>query len=447
MIFKSYKFTILSKMLMLLVTLTAAAFCIVHSYLLYLVILLPVIAFQLFAFFRFHQKAQQEVQQFAEAVHYRDFTRTFDEKHAPADLQPLRKGFNEINTTFKVITREKETQFHYLQKILELVDTGILSYNINTGEVGWMNESFKKLLSIPYLKTIGSLARRDETLYADVIEIKAGEQKIVSLQKEKQAIKLLLSATAFQTDGMMYKLLAFQNVSGALDENESQAWQKLLSVMTHEIMNSVAPISSLAGTLQNRLGNYRLEQGSLEGLEDLELGIDTIKRRSEGLLKFAETYRNLSKITTLNLQRNLIRDIFENLYQLMQPTLNQKNIELEINLKDPEITLEADANLLDQVLINLLVNAIEAVKEREEPKIILSSYIQPDNRVVIKVVDNGVGIPKELTDKIFIPFFSTRKTGSGIGLSLCKQIMLLHKGNIQVQSIPGEGTSFHLQFP
>lgn len=434
-------------MFLLLVTLTAAAFCIVHSYLAYIAILLPIIVFQIFDFFRFHQKAQAEVQQFAEAVHYRDFTRTFDEKHAPAELQPLRKGFNEINTTFKVITREKETQFHYLQKILELVDTGILSYNINTGEVGWMNESFKKLLSIPYLKTIGSLARRDENLYADVMDIKAGEQKIVSLQKEKQAVKLLLSATAFQTDGMMYKLLAFQNVSGALDENEAQAWQKLLSVMTHEIMNSVAPISSLAGTLQNRLDDYRGEQGTPAGLEDLELGIDTIKRRSEGLLKFAETYRNLSKITTLNLQRNQIRDIFENLYQLMQPTLIQKNIELEINLKDPEITLEADTNLLDQVLINLLVNAIEAVKDRDEPKIILSSYIQPDNRVVIKVVDNGVGIPKELTDKIFIPFFSTRKTGSGIGLSLCKQIMLLHKGNIQVQSIPGEGTSFLLHFP
>jgi signal transduction histidine kinase len=135
----------------------------------------------------------------------------------------------------------------------------------------------------------------------------------------------------------MYKLLAFQNVSGALDENESQAWQKLLSVMTHEIMNSVAPISSLAGTLQNRLDHYRGEQGTPEGLEDLELGIDTIKRRSEGLLKFAETYRNLSKITTLNLQKNLIRDIFENLYQLMQPTLIQKNIELEINLKIPRL--------------------------------------------------------------------------------------------------------------
>lgn len=447
MIFKSYRYSIIVKMFFLLVTLTGTAFCIVQGYLLYLVLLLPIIAFQLIDFFRFHQKAQAEVQQFAEAVHYRDFTRTFDEKHAPAELQPLRKGFNEINTTFKVITREKETQFHYLQKILELVDTGILSYNIDTGEVGWMNESFKKMLSIPYLKTISSLARRDEVLYADVVEIKAGEQKIVNLQKEKQSVKLLLSATAFQTDGVLYKLLAFQNVSGALDENESQAWQKLLSVMTHEIMNSVAPISSLAGTLQNRLDHYRLEQGTPEGLEDLELGIDTIKRRSEGLLKFAETYRNLSKINTLNLQRNQIRDIFENLYQLMQPTLVQKKIDLEINLKDPEITLEADTNLLEQVLINLLVNAIEAVKEKPEPKIILSAHIQPDNKVVIKVVDNGVGIPKELTDKIFIPFFSTRKSGSGIGLSLCKQIMLLHKGNIQVQSIAGEGTSFLLQFP
>ena len=446
MIFKSYQSSILLKMGLLLAALTGFAFCIALGFYLYLLVLLPVIGYQIYDFFKFHQKAQAEVQQFAEAVHYRDFTRTFDEKHAPADLQPLRRGFNEINTTFKVITREKETQFHYLQKILELVDTGILSYSTQTGEVGWMNESFKKLLAIPYLKTINSLSRRDETLYNDVMTIKAGEQKIVSLQKEKQQVKLLLSATAFQTDGTLYKLLAFQNVSGALDENESQAWQKLLSVMTHEIMNSVAPISSLAGTLQNRLNDYKVEQGTPAGLEDLEIGIDTIRRRSEGLLKFAETYRNLSKITTLNLQKNLIRDIFENLYQLMQPTLIQKNIDLEIVLKDPEIALEADTNLLDQVLINLLVNAIEAVRDRPDPKIILSAYIQPDNKVVIKVVDNGVGIPKELTDKIFIPFFSTRKSGSGIGLSLCKQIMLLHKGNIQVQSIPGEGSSFLLQF-
>ncbi|MGZ3929591.1 MAG: sensor histidine kinase, partial [Mucilaginibacter sp.] len=215
----------------------------------------------------------------------------------------------------------------------------------------------------------------------------------------------------------------------------------------HEIMNSVAPISSLADTLKNRLQSPEIANSPVSSqLEDLELGIDTIKRRSEGLLKFTESYRNLNKITKLDLKKILVRDLFENLNSLMQPSLEKKHIELEIVLRDPALAIEADINLLEQVMINLMVNAIDAVKEKEEPRISLSAEIQANNRVVVKVADNGSGIPTELLDKIFIPFFSTRKTGSGIGLSLCKQIMLLHKGNIQVQSAEGRGSAFLLQF-
>ena len=180
--------------------------------------------------------------------------------------------------------------------------------------------------------------------------------------------------------------------------------------------------------------------------DDLEVGIETIKRRSEGLLKFAETYRNLNKITAPNLRKMYVRDLFENLNQLMAPTLEQKNIELEIILKDPDLMLEADTNLVEQVLINLVVNAIEAVKDKKTPRIILSAYLAANFRTVIKVADNGTGMPEEVVEKIFIPFFSTKKSGSGIGLSLCKQIMMLHRGNIQVQSVEGEGTAFLLQF-
>lgn len=413
----------------------------------YGVFILPVLIFQVMDFYRFHRKAQDEVEQFVESIHYRDFSRYFDVKHAPLELQPLRKGFNEINTTFKVMSKEKETQYQYLQKILELVDTGILSYEHTTGEIGWMNESFKRLLGIPYLKTIHSLEKRDANLYKEVLALRPGENKVVDIMHEKSAFKILLNATAFQTGGRIYKLIAFQNVSEALDETESKAWQKLLSVMTHEIMNSVAPISSLAETLKKRLQHATLElEARPDGLEDLELGIDTIKRRSEGLLKFAETYRNLNKITTPNVRKLYVRDLFENLHLLMQPTLVQKKIDLEIILKDPDLSIQADPNLIEQVLINLLVNAMEAVKDRSNARITLSASPISGNKVVLKVGDNGVGMPPEVLDKIFIPFFSTKKSGSGIGLSLCKQIMMLHKGNIQVQSAEGEGTIFTLQF-
>jgi Signal transduction histidine kinase involved in nitrogen fixation and metabolism regulation len=445
--FKSVEWRILARVVLLFATLAVASYQVVTGRYIYLVLVVPVILYQVVELYRFQRKAHMELDQFVESIHYRDFSRYFDVKHAPVELQPLRKGFNEINTTFKVISKERETQYQYLQKILELIDTGILSYKEQNGEVIWMNESLKRMLQLPYLKTIHSLQRRDNDLYREIMVLRPGDNKVAIAHREKDSFKVLLSATTFQTDGQKYKLIAFQNVNEALDETESKAWQKLLSVMTHEIMNSVAPISSLAETLKHRLQQNKKESETEPGsMDDLELGIDTIKRRSEGLLKFAETYRNLNKITTLNLQKVYVRDLFENMHQLMQPTMAQKNIELEIILKDPDLQLEVDTNLVEQVLINLIVNAIEAVKDRQEPRIILSAYAAPNRKTVLKVTDNGIGMPAEVVDKIFVPFFSTKKNGSGIGLSLCKQIMMLHRGNIQVQSIEGQGTAFIMLF-
>jgi len=447
MIFKRYQERILIRVLLLFLTLSVASFLLVKGMYEKLALVLPVIIAQLVDFYNFHRKAQQEVEQFVESIHYRDFSRYFDVKEAPLELQSLRQGFNEINSTFKLVSREKETQYQYLQKILELVNTGILSYEHKTGEIGWMNEAFKNMLGVPYLKTIHSLERRDIHLYQEILDLRPGASKIVSLTKDKHVFKTLLAATAFQTDGRVYKLVAFQDVNEALDETEAKAWQKLLSVMTHEIMNSVAPISSLAETMLHRLQeSARLLEGQAGALEDLQLGIGTIRRRSEGLLKFAETYRNLNKITTLNLKRIFARDLFENLHHLMLPTLEQKNIEMDILLMDPDLALEADTNLIEQVLINLVVNAIEAVKDRDMPLITLSAYSGSNSRAIIKVSDNGMGMSPEVMDNIFIPFFSTKKNGSGIGLSLCKQILLLHKGNIQVQSVEGVGSAFLLHF-
>ena len=447
MTFKNSEWRIAVKVALLFIALSAESYCLIKGWYLAAALLSPAIIYLVVDFFNFHREAQQELNQFVEAIHYRDFSRNFDVKHAPVDIQPLRKGFNEINSTFKVISKEKETQYQYLQKILELVDTGILSYKHANGEVVWMNETLKRMLHLPYLKTVHSLAKRDEDLYNRVIDLKPGESKIATAHAERKSFKVLLSATGFQTEGEKFKLIAFQNVDEALDETESKAWQKLLSVMTHEIMNSIAPISSLADTLKNRLQESVADLDNSEGsVDDLKLGIDTIKRRSEGLLKFAETYRNLNKITTLNLTKIYVRDFFENLNTLMEPTLEKKNIEMEIVLKDPSLMVEADISLVEQVLINLVVNSIDAVKDTEDARIVLAAELNSNKKVTIKVSDNGPGMSDEVLDKIFIPFFSTKKSGSGIGLSLCKQIMMLHHGNIHVHSIEGQGSTFLLQF-
>lgn len=432
---------------MLFVSITLASYLLVSKNTNYLFLVVPIIIYQLIELYRYHFKGQKELEQFVESIRYRDFSRHFSVKKAPLELRSLRDGFNQITNTFKEISKEKETSFQYLQKILELVDTGILSFNLENGEIIWMNESLKKMLNLPYLKHIHSLINRDKELYEEVISLKPAESKIAMVHLENRSFKILLSGTAFQTDGNKFMLIAFQNINEALDETESKAWKKLLSVMTHEIMNSVAPISSLADTLKNRLKNSVEHLNNENGaVYDLEIGIETIKRRSESLLKFAETYRNLNKVKEPDLKKVYVRDLFENLYQLMEPTLDQKNIEMDIVLKDPNLTVEVDPSLIEQVLINLIVNATEALKDKPDGRIVLSGSLSSKEKPLIKVADNGTGIDENILESIFIPFFSTKKTGSGIGLSLCKQIMMLHKGNIHVHSVPGEGTAFTLLF-
>lgn len=438
---------IIWRVIILFITLQAFAFSTVKDIYIISFLLSPIILFQVISFYRMHKKTQDEVEQFVESIRYRDFSRHFNVHQAPVDLQSLRESFNEINTTFKVISKEKETQYQYLQKVLELVDTGILSYELESGNIIWMNESFKKILQIPYLKTIHSLDKRDHLLYTQIAGLNPGESIISIIHREKNNLKVVLSATAFITENIQFKLIAFQNVNEALEETESKAWQKLLSVMTHEIMNSVAPISSLANTLQIRLKQFTHESPDPSGIaEDLELGIDTIRKRSESLLKFTETYRNLNKITKANLEKVFISELFENLHRLMQPTFTQKNIEASIILKEPLLSAEIDVGLIEQVLINLILNAIDALKSTPNPKIVLSAYTDMDKKLIIKLADNGSGMTDDVLDKIFVPFFSTKKNGNGIGLSLCKQIMKVHKGTITVQSKENEGTAFYLQF-
>ena len=413
----------------------------------YGLLLAPVVIFQCIKIIVSQTRLLSEFRDLVETVRYRDFSRRFFNRKAPKYIRQMHTGFNEICDVINAVNLEKEMQYQYLQKIIEMVDTGILSYRLDSGDVLWMNQALKNLLEIPTLKNINTLQLRNEQLFDSLKLLDKERSIVITVTRENSHSKVLIAAGTFIMQDIKYRILAFQNVNEALDEAESQAWQRLLNVMTHEIMNSVAPISSLAVTLKNLLEKMKDKTIDPESvIEDIELGIDTIMRRSEGLLAFAETYRNLSKITELNVSKVQISSLFEHISQLMHPSLARKNIELDVILKDPLMNIEADASLVEQVMINLILNAVEAVKESREPRITLSASLTPHNRPVIKVIDNGIGITDEVMDKIFVPFFSTRKNGNGIGLSLCKQIMLLHRGTIQVQTIAGEGTCFSLLF-
>ncbi|RTQ52597.1 ATP-binding protein [Hymenobacter gummosus] len=385
----------------------------------------------------------REVDEFAEAVRYRDFSRQYGRRGGRPELQALDRNLQEINATFRAISREKETQQQHLQTILELVQTGILSYEPSSGAVWWLNGALKEMLRLPQLKNLSGLSRRYPALAAQLTALRPGPPQLVAVPVGTGTLRLLLAASVFQTEGRRYKLVAFQNVGEALDETEAGAWQKLLRVLTHEIMNSVAPIASLAETLQQRL--HAADPADPDLREDLELGIGTIKRRSDGLLQFSTTYRSLSKISAPNRQTLPVYELFEAVHQLLLPKLQARGISLDLVLPDPQLTLQADPVLLEQVLINLVINAMDALLGRLEPRITLSGTAAEAGRATLSVADNGAGLDAETAEQVFVPFFTTKKNGSGIGLSLCKQILLLHKGTIQLRSAPGVGTVVTLQ--
>lgn len=384
---------------------------------------------------------------FFEAVKYRDFSRWFPEDRGPKDIRFLYTGFNEINRTIKEINSKKEAQYVYLQKILEMVDIGIISYNLETGDVLWSNDSFRETLDVPSFKNIRFIENRKPELYSTVFETYHREPNSITIAVQNEKIKVLISDTVFQVGEDAFKLIVVQNIDDTLNKNESEAWKKLLSVMTHEIMNSIAPISSLAETLQRniQLAMDSPEEDTLE-LEDLNSGIQSIKNRSEGLLKFAKTYRSLSKVTHLNLQRVRVSDLFKNIRLLMEPSIKAKNIAVDFSMVSKKLELDIDSHLIEQVLINLILNAVDACNNQPDAQIKISAEKKPNHDIVIKVYDNGSGIPKDIMENIFVPFFTSKSTGSGIGLSLCKEIMLLHKGKILVQSMEGEGSVFSLVF-
>ena len=384
---------------------------------------------------------------FFEAVKYRDFSRWFPEDRGPKDIRFLYTGFNEINRTIKEINSKNEAQYVYLKKILEMVDIGIIAYNLESGHVLWGNDTFTDILDLPSFKNISFVESRKPEIYNTIFETYHREPNSISVALQNESIKILISDTVFQVEEEAFKLIVIQNIDETLNKNESESWKKLLSVMTHEIMNSIAPISSLAETLQQNisLAIERPEDDSLE-LEDLNAGIKTIKNRSEGLLKFAKTYRSLSKVTQLNLTRIRISTLFDNIRLLMLPSINAKNIDIEFNIKSPKLELDIDTHLIEQVLINLLLNAVDACKQQENALIKVEAMLNLNRETVIKVIDNGSGIPQDILENIFVPFFTSKATGSGIGLSLCKQIMLLHKGRIIVKSVEGKGSVFSLIF-
>lgn len=429
------------KVLALLSLAVGIAYLIFLGYYSYALLLFLITFYLAYRFVASHRFLVKQMLEFSEAVKYRDFTRRFVVKNNQSTEGKLYQAFNQINEIYKNISIDQALQHQYLNKVINMLDTAILFFHADTGKVIWVNDAFKSLFQVPHLGNIAGLQRRNADLYEKTMQLKVGKQQMETTNSASGKIKVLLQCSEFETQDGQFRIVVYQNINEAIDETETKAWHKLLRVLTHEIMNSIGPISSLAETLHSRLEQWEGDQD----IEDLKVGIFTIKRRSEGLLQFAKSYRLINKVDQPQVAEILLVQLFENIYQLLEPTLLQKNIDVDIIIKNTRMVLLADINLVEQVLINLLLNAIEAVKDQEDPYISLTG-IESNGRIQIKIQDNGAGMSPEIQEQIFTPFFTTKKTGTGVGLTLSKQIMLMHNGNLLVDSQEGEGSVFTLQF-
>jgi nitrogen fixation/metabolism regulation signal transduction histidine kinase len=410
-----------------------------------LVILALLIIYQLFSLIRYIDATNKELSRFLHSIKYSDFLQTFVRQKLGSSFEELNKSFNEVMTEFQKTRAEKEEHFRFVQTVIQHVGVGLISFN-QDGKVEFINNAAKKIFKISQLNNIETLNNINPGLGDNFLKIKAGEKAVLKVIDEDEIIQLIVFATEFKMRNQKYTLLSLQNIQTELEEKEMEAWQKLIRVLTHEIMNSVTPISSLAGTVNDMIDPAFNGKNDSEAIKDIKIAIDTIKKRSEGLIHFVDDYRSLTSTPEPIFRIILIKDLFARVKRLMENELRNNNIQLILSIEPDQLELTADSELIEQVLINLILNSVYFLKQVENPQIKLSGQIDERGKTVIKLSDNGPGITEELRDKIFIPFFSTKKGGSGIGLSLSRQIMRSHGGSIRVTSKPGAETVFTLKF-
>lgn len=392
----------------------------------------------------FINKTNRDLAKFFGAFQYQDATIVFSKANKDKSFQKLHQSFNSIINAFGKVKIEKEKDFTFFQNTLQLVGIGLLAFD-KTDKVRLCNKAFHDLFQIGAFKQIDFLNDVNDDFTRFLKQLKTGKEEFKKYLISNEIKLLAVKAVEFRLEDETIKLVAFQDIKNAIDQNEMEAMHKLIRVFTHEILNSVSPISLLASSLINSFEADHLNDKAFSGeqIETSIIGLKTIRKRSKGLMSFVEDYRNLNRIPKPNFETFQVTRLFQHIQVLFADECQSENIDLFIQTVDEQTSLLADEKLISQVLINLLRNAIYALQDSNEKQIKLS-FEQKDGLVLIKLVDNGIGIPHDILEHIFTPFFTTKEKGSGIGLNLSRQIMQLHGGNLSVRSQAGEGSEFVL---
>jgi two-component system, NtrC family, nitrogen regulation sensor histidine kinase NtrY len=377
-----------------------------------------------------------------------DTTLAFSQKRIERNFKSLRYNLNQINKKLQEARIGKEQQHQYLQIVVEHIGIGLIAFN-QRGEIEMMNNAAKELFDIYALNSVDKIVKAYPEL-SDVFssEFKNGKA-LVKIKTSEKVLQLAIKSTSLKISDSKIKLLTFQNIKSELEIQELESWRKLIRILRHEIMNSITPVTTLTIAIKRsfRKGDIRktLQEIKDENIDDVLTSAEVIEERSKGLISFVEKFRSLTELPKPHFAVFKIKKITDRVHVLFSDELKAKNISLAVEFEQENMVLNADENLIEQVMINLLKNSIEAI-HRSSGKILIQVFAQPLGNTCIRVTDNGIGIKQDALESVFVPSYTTKANGMGIGLSLSKQIIQLHKADISVRSKPGIETVFELNF-
>lgn len=403
---------------------------------------------QVFELIYYQSKILSETRKFLEAVRYGDLSTRFELAQKGKAFAELEQDFHRLLSIIHESRVSGDHRDQILQLILENLSLGILLID-EKGKILMTNAKCQELLDIPAYKDWKRLAERLPELAHILGDFDFTGRKLWSRNDSSISEEYFLDLRHLQLAGAQYHLISIGTMRHALEEKEMEAWHRLIRILSHEVMNSVTPVVSLSETLRSMITDSeevkKPEALSNEDLVDMDEALKTIIRRSQGMLSFVEEYRKLSQLPAPEKSLISVNALFEDVIQLMLQEADSRGVQIHNRLSQSRLAIMADKKMIEQVLINLIKNAFHALDRHKKASIELSAELQEEG-TMLHVKDNGEGIDPDLLSQIFVPFFTTRKSGTGIGLSLSKNIMKSHGGDLKVQSKPGEGTLFSLCF-
>jgi len=404
---------------------------------------------QVYEAHRFVNMTNAELVRFLEAVSHGELNQRFDYKGYGAGFDQLGKTFTKIASRYQKDRKAQEQRLKHLKSLVEQVPVPLVSMHAD-GTLTFWNLSARRLFGSRVYRRLDELAAFGETFPTALNTLQPGERKLISFENEGMSHQLALSATYVIAQGKQEKLISLQDIRSELDVAQLKAWQDLVRVLTHEIMNSITPVASLAETASDLVDDV-LKEPDLDAavkaqLDDIQDATQRLSKRSNSLMHFVSSYRRLTRLPPPNKQRICVADLLDNAVKLLHQNWQKKHIKVSITVEPTSLEINADAGMIEQVVINLLQNAEYALSSTPQPKVHINAFINRRNHCVIEVSDNGSGIDEDIIERIFVPFFTTKREGSGVGLALTRQIMIAHGGDVKVTNQPQGGASFCLTF-